>query len=127
MSDQENHHEDLPPELIQALKSADDRVPMITGRVDREISALAATQFAARTPTRRYAGLAVAASLLLAVFVALIREPQIDPSADMYADLDASGQIDIADVLYLARRNADQATIDQLAYKVVSLDTSGEG
>ena len=127
MSDQNNHQEDLPPELIQALKSADERVPMITRRVDREISALAATQFTAGTRTRRYAGLAVAASLMLAVFVALIREPQIDPSAGAYADLDASGQIDIADVLYLARRNADQAAVDQLAYKVVSLSSSGEG
>ena len=127
MSQPEKPHEDLPPELVEALKAASKPVPIITSRVDREISAQAAAQFSRPARTRRYAGLAVAASLLLAIFVVLIREPQIDLSGDTYADLDASGQIDIADVLYLARRNADQATVDQFAFKVVAIDTAGEG
>ncbi len=131
MSEQNNDQDSLPPELIEALKSARKSVPVITARVDREISAQATAQFGRRARTRRYAGLAVAASLMLAVFVALIREPQInssiDPSADTFADLDASGQIDIADVLYLARRNSDQDAIDQFAYRIVALNAPEEG
>jgi hypothetical protein len=129
--------EDLPQSLVDELKAADRPLPTITARVDREIEAAARTHFAAR-PRRdelRHEGLrhhrlrrsgwaALAASVLVAVLVLQRQAPAPDEGA-LYADLDRSGQIDIADVLAAARaREASPAELEAFAYRVVSLEAS---
>ncbi len=127
MTDENNDQaDDLPQELIDELRSADRRVAMITSRVDREISAMARAQFARRSRPRRVAMFAAAASVLVAVLFSQTLGPDLDFATDGFADHDASGQIDIADVLYLARQSTDQAEIDKFALRVVALQSAGD-
>lgn len=120
--------ENLPSRLIDAMKSADRPVPLITARVDREMTAQARTHFAARRQARprvRPAWLAVAASLVVAVIVVQVQDGGAPDGDAVYADVDQSGRIDIADVLALAR-SADagmqsQASLDAFAMRIVSL------
>jgi len=133
MTRDEQEYDDLPQDLIDQLKSADQPVSMITSRVDREISQLAEAHFSRRRQTvwsRHPAWAAVAATALLALLLVQLRGPQVDEHVPIYADLDNSGRIDIADVLYLARtRGAEQqqrAEIDAFAMRVVSLAPTGE-
>lgn len=124
--------EELPQFLVEELKSADRPVPTITARVDREISEMARTHFASRqrpVPTRRPAWVAVAATVLIAVLVLQLRVPEPDRSS-VYADIDRSGRIDIADVLALARTQPpgerSRAELDAFAYRVVSLEAGDD-
>ena len=133
MTHDENNHEDLPQALIDELKSGDRPVSLITSRVDREIMAQAEQQFAGR---RRHVlasyptWAAVAAAVLVAVFFIRLDAPSYQEPAGAYADLDESGSVDIADVLYLARSNDSgritQAEIDAFAMSIVSLTPGGE-
>lgn len=128
MKQEINDIEELPPALIDELKARDRGVTLLTARVDREIEAIAATQFSARRSVRRVprpVWAALAASVLVAV---LIFGP--DTVDDEYlpgapADLDGSGRIDIADVLHLARQSGSQQVseqeIDAMAMQIVSL------
>jgi hypothetical protein len=124
--------EDLPQPLIEALKSANRPVPMITARVDREISEMARRHFSvrrqpARVPRRAWA--AMAATVLIVVFVVQLQSPGPD-QAVLYADIDRSGRIDIADVLALARAQGpgerSQAELDAFALRIVSLKRPGD-
>ena len=130
-SDQEPY-QDLPQALIERLKVADESQPTITSRVDREILGSAQSQFAARPARRRrsYAWAAVAAALLLALLLVELRDPEPEQAPPVYADLDQSGSIDIADVLVLAQSakagGVSQADIDAFAQRVVSLSPTGE-
>ena len=133
MTREEKEHEDLPQGLIDQLKSADQPVSMITSRVDREISRLAESQFSSRRRpfwNRRPALVAIAATVLVTLFFVQLRGPQVDEQVPIYADLDNSGRIDIADVLHLARSRGSeqesQADIDAFAMRIVSLASLGE-
>lgn len=111
---------DLPEALIEELRSADESIPLLTARVDREVLKMAREQFATRRSTwRRPAWAAVAATVLLAV---IIGQPMLERSA---APNLSPRQPDISDVLRLARERAGQpgaqVEIDTLAQRVVAL------
>jgi hypothetical protein len=123
----ENETEELPDALIEALRSADEAVPLITARVDREVLKMARDQFAGRKPAwrRRPAWAAVAATALIAIFVVQLDQPTQQVNLSMQAARPAN----ITDVLKLARERAGdpaaQVEIDALAMRVVSLSPAG--
>lgn len=127
MTHKDNEFEELPDSLIEALKSADEAVPLITARVDREVLKMARDQFAGRKPAwrRRPAWAAVAATILIAIFVVQLDQPMQQVNLSMQAARPA----DISDVLKLARERAGdpaaQVDIDALAIRVVSLSPAG--
>lgn len=132
MTHEENHSDRLPDPLIAELRRADKPNPLITAKVDRTVANLAREHFSSRTGKRRHTGpawLAVAATMLVAVFL-LQTQDQPEPGVtELYTDVDNSGQIDIADVLALARRHDREATDTDLhafAMRVVSLSDSGD-
>ena len=113
---------ELPDELIEALK--EDPAPLITSRVDRALEAQARRAFKSRRvrkPIRKHRATrwaAIAASVVAAVVViGDMRQPRT-----LYADHDNSGQIDIADVLAVAREGYDEAQLEAFAMQIVSLD-----
>ena len=119
-----DENEDLPAELVAALKQRERPADVITRRVDREISAMAAAQFAARKPApRRRAWAAVAATAVLSIFLVTISRDPAPGRDELYTDVDGSGQIDIADVLALARDGhaLTQSDLDAFAAHIVSL------
>lgn len=133
---QNEQQSDLPEELVNAIKRADKPVDLITAKTDREIAALASAHFAAREmPNRRLrpAWAAVAAAVVIAVTFVITGEPEQQAEYSLYADVDGSGQIDIGDVLMLAR-DTDSFTQEQLdafamsivSLKASSLNTSGD-
>lgn len=132
MTDENDNPEHLPKALIDELKAADRPNVLITSRVDREVLRRANAQFGHRRAVwrRRPAWAAVAATVLIAFFVIQLREPATIDEPVIYADVDKSGRIDIADVLAAARaRQGDtdaQATLDAFAMRIVSLGTSEE-
>ncbi len=110
---------ELPDELVEALK--EDTTPLITSRVDREIETRARRAFRSRkAPARKHIPArwaAIAASFVAAILiVGDLRSP-----TTLYADHDSSGQIDIADVLAIAREGYSEAQIETFAMQVVSL------
>jgi len=117
--------DELPEALVEALREADRRMPLVTARVDREVLAMARQQFSGRQAGRRRgpAWAAVAAAILLAVIVGEFR------FGDGTAPAVIPRQPDIADVLKLARERAGdpaaQAEIDALAMRVVALAPRG--
>lgn len=123
--------DDLPQSLVEELKAADRAMPMITARVDREVADMARAHFGGRrrsTQGWRPVSAAVAASLLIAVLVLEWPTPAPDTQGDLYADVDGSGRIDIADVLALAQKPGkhSRAELDAFAYRIVSLEHSGD-
>ena len=131
-NDNEQQSADLPANLIVELKRADRSVALITSRVDLQISQMAQAQFSTRGQPvwrSRPVWAAIAASVLIMVFVV---ESQLtfEVAKPIYADIDGSGRIDIADVLALARTRdsgeSSQAEIDAFASQVVSLRPSGD-
>ena len=117
---------ELPDALVDALK--EDPAPLITSRVDRELETLARRAFKSRRtrkPLRKHRITrwgAIAASVVAAVIViGDMRQPRT-----LYADHDNSGQIDIADVLAVAREGYDEEQLDAFAMQIVALseDTS---
>ena len=129
---EEDNLEGLPDELIAELKKADKPGPLITAKVDRSIANLAREQFASRPERRRRvapAWYAVAATVVLAVLVLPLTNRLGTDDDALYADVDNSGQIDIADVLTLARRSdgkVSQAELDAFAMRVVALADTGD-
>ena len=125
-SKNEQEFEDLPAPLIAEFKRAELSVSLITPRVDRQISELSKAQFSNRRQPiwrSRPGWAAIAATVLITLFVI---ESQLPPGLDqsaIYADIDNSGQVDIADVLALARDSGEisQAEIDAFATQIVSL------
>ena len=132
MTEENDTTEQLPSSLIKQLKAADQPGSMITAKVDRHILQMAESQFASPRPAwqRRPAWAAIAATVLIAVFASQFRESPIDSTGEIYADVDQSGRIDIADVLATARARGGstktQAELDAFAMRVVSLTASGE-
>lgn len=132
MANEDEQPDDLPRALVDELESADRPMPLITARVDREIAAQARSHFAARrqparVPRSAWAAMAAtAATVLLAVLMLQSRAPLPPASDDVYADVDGSGRVDIADVLALARaREAGErsrAELDAFAMRIVTLE-----
>ncbi len=121
---------DIPQALIAELEKRDRPMPIVTARVDRALADAAAAQFASRTrQRRRHRGWLAAAAAALALFALQPRYLGMDEPSGMYADVDGSGRIDIADVLTLARAShpdVSQADLDAFAMRVVSLGSAGE-
>lgn len=128
MTHQEDNPAELPESLIAELKQADAPRPLITAKVDRAIADLARDQFSSRPRKRTAASpkwFAAAAAMLLAVFLLQTRDRPEPAIAELYRDVDQSGQIDIADVLALARRDNGKVTraeLDAFAMQLVSLE-----
>jgi hypothetical protein len=137
----DNKPDELPTALVAQLKAVDRAPPLITARVDRHLRAAAEAQFAWRTVRRRnrvgtawLATAAMAASLVLGLFFVgdrPLRDRQLQEAAGpVYADVDGSGDIDIADVLALARARgtdpARQAELDAFARRIVALTPAGD-
>lgn len=129
---EDDNLEGLPDELAAELKKADKPGSLITAKVDRNIARLAREHFASLPEKRRRiapAWYAVAATVLLAVLVLPMTSRFGTVDDGVYTDVDKSGQIDIADVLTLARRGdgeVTQAELDAFAMKVVSLADTGD-
>jgi hypothetical protein len=125
--------ETLPPAIASRLRALDRAQPIVDPRTDRAVLEAASEYFAARPATARARRSrwalplgAAAAALLTAV---LMRPLVFDaPPAD---DIDGSGRVDVLDVLALARMRAaggdaagiTDARIDELAYRIVALDS----
>jgi negative regulator of sigma E activity len=125
--------ETLPPAIANRLRRLDRAEPIFDPRTDRAVLEAARSYFAprpaaARTRRPRWAvPLGAAAAVLLA---AVLVRPIVfhAPSAD---DVDGSGRVDVLDVLALARMRAaggdasgiTEARIDELAYRIVALDS----
>ena len=127
MADQNTPEDRLPEALIDELKRRDGTPDAITSRVDRILAAAARAHFG--EPRRAVwhrpdAWAAAAASAVLAVGLATSYLPDRD-GGRVYADIDGSGRIDIADVLALAREGVAQAELDAFARRVVALDRDG--
>ena len=120
-----NDIEELPTEFVAALKKRELSADAITRRVDRELGVMATAKFSARRPApRRHVWAAAAAAVVIGIVVAF---SALDPALtrnDLYTDVDGSGQIDIADVLALARdgRDLTPSDLDAFAASIVSLD-----
>ena len=117
-------YEELPETLIDRLRRDDGSVSLITPKVDRMVLDKAKSHFASRRRIRPQ-WVAVAATIVLGIFVMYGRELQGPPPTDF--DIDASGRIDIVDAMLLARRreqdpdSVSQADIEALAMRIVSL------
>ncbi len=122
------HEQDerLPEALVSELKRIDRAPEVITSRVDRALAGMASAHFAPRRIPRwqRQRAWGVAASCVLAVALFATYRFSEQGDAPLYADIDGSGQIDIADVLALARpgQGVDQADLDAFAFHLVALD-----
>ena len=130
MSDQNADSERLDEGLIRALKVVDEAPPVITAKVDRALADLSTRHFASRrSGWKRHGGWALAGSVaLVAVLAVQMTGPASDDAEALYADVNGSGGIDIADVFALARAEQPgvaQADLDAFAMRVVSLDTGG--
>ena len=124
MPDRDEPLPDLPADWIDALSRVDRAPAVVTRGVDRAIGAAAEAQLAARRarPSWRHPGgwAALAASLALVTVVAVLWGGGDEA---LYADVDASGRIDIADVLALARTGtASPRELEAFAQRVVALD-----
>lgn len=129
MTDINEQDKQLPRALIDELKRIDRAPDVITSRVDRALANTARAHFAGRNiplwQRSRDWGVAAACVLAVTLFATNQFSPQDDTS--IYADIDGSGQIDIADVLALARegQGVDQADLDAFAFRLVALDGNG--
>ena len=126
MTDKHIPDDHLPEALIDELKRRDAAPDVITSRVDRALAAAANAHFGEPRAVWRRPGAwgAAAASAVLAVGLATSYLPDRD-RGPIYADIDGSGRIDIADVLALAREGVAQAELDAFARRVVALDRDG--
>jgi hypothetical protein len=132
MDDRDQELETLPPALVIRLKAHDRAQPIVDPRTDRAVLDAARAYFEQRPAVparhrRRFAmPLGAAAAVLLAVLVVHSFGPEPVALAD---DVDGSGRVDILDAFALARAARDDASgvaatrIEELAYRVVALDT----
>jgi len=124
MPDRDEALPELPTDWTDALSRVDRAPAVVTRTVDRTLDAAAAAQFAARrarSAWRHPGGWAALAASLALVSVVAVRWGGGDEP--VYADVDASGRIDIADVLVLARAGtASPRELDAFAQRVVALD-----
>ena len=128
MTDANEQDEQLPKDLVDELKRIDRAPAVITSRVDRTLSTMARAQFSSRQ-VRRWRQPAWGAAAACVLFVALFTTSRLEERTDssIYADIDGSGEINIADVLALARagQGIDQSDLDAFAFRLVSLDGNG--
>ena len=121
--------ERLPQTLVDELKRLDRAPEAITAKADRAVLNAARAHFAARpTPVWRRQAVWGAAAACALLVVTLATGRLTDRSdAPIYADIDGSGRIDIADVLALARsgEGVAQADLDAFAFRLVALDRNG--
>lgn len=131
MPEENATNEDLPAELVSAMKAVDEAPLVITAGIDRNLADMASVHFRARRSSwvRQGGWAALAACVaLIAVLAVQLGGPMIRDERSLYTDVDGSGRIDIADVLALARADrADvtQADLDAFAMRVVALDAGG--
>lgn len=123
--------ETLPQTIVDRLRRLDRSQRIVDPRTDRAVLDAAQAYFRARPARfarRRWAvPFAAAATLVLA---AILVRPLVFDTAPARDDVDGSGRVDILDVLALARLRAErgdaagvtQASIDELAYRIVALD-----
>ena len=109
-------NERLPGALIDELKRIDRAPEVITSRVDRNLADMAHAQFKQRRiprwqPQGAWGAAAAACVLVVVLFTTNHLWEQDDRS--IYADIDGSGQLDIADVLALARAGREDKTRGQ--------------
>jgi hypothetical protein len=116
----------LPQALIDELKGAERNTRVLTSKVDRQIEAASTSHFAARKRPRwpsRPAWAAVAASLLIAMFIVRpqLQAPEMADTA--FGTAASPDQLDIVDVFALARSedSRPQSELDALAFSIVSL------
>ena len=142
MSDEITQETELPTRLVERLRKAVDVSSIGTAEVDQELDVLAARHFRRRSlhgvaRYGRYAALAASVALISLLvpfrfFDQSARQETLDIAKQvtsgsvpvLYADVDGSGQIDIADVLALARSDPgrfEQTNLDAFAFRVVSL------
>ncbi len=133
MEQENKQFDDLPQSLIDELKARESSVPLITARADRQVVSAAKTHFSLRREPAwksRPAWAAIAATILVAMLVTQMGDPVAPQQNSLYADIDRSGQIDIADVLALARagdtKQFTQAELDTFAMRIVSLSSGGD-
>ena len=108
--------ERLPEALVDELKRIDRAPEVITSRVDRTLASMAHVQFAQRRIPRwqpQSAWRVAAAACVLVVVLFSTNHLWEQDDRSIYADIDASGQIDIADVLALARAGGEGETRGQ--------------
>ncbi len=127
MTDTNTPDEQLPEALIDELKRRDRAPDVITSRVDRSVAVAARAHFgAARAPRWRNPGTWATAAACAVVAVGLSTSYLSERGGvPTYGDIDGSGQIDIADVLALARQGVPQGELDAFALRVVALDRDG--
>ena len=117
--------DNLPQPLIDELKRLDRAPDVITARVDRTVAAMAHEHFSDRRAPRwrRHGAWGAAAACAVLVVALTTGRHALDRDTALYADVDGSGRIDIADVLALARsgHGVDQADLDAFAWRVVAL------
>lgn len=129
MSPSDKHNEDLPADLIEALRDENSKLRVMSRRADQLIAKQADLHF--ETGSRRSlqpAWFAVAASVLISVLLLQTYLKPDSPGAVILSDVDHSGQLDIGDILALARdsKNFSQEDIDSMALQLVALDRSGD-
>ena len=116
MTGAHEHNERLPEALVDELKRIDQAPEVITSRVDRSLTSMAHDQFAPRRIPRwqpQSAWRAAAAACVLVVVLFTTNHFWEQDDTSIYADVDGSGQIDIADVLALARAVGEDETRGQ--------------
>ncbi len=124
MNEQNQQLEELPRDLIQALRNEESVSILVPKAVDEAILRSAADQFGQRPkqPRSWRVPAAIAATLTVGlVAVQLIRSP------DLEGDIDGSGQVDVLDVFALARMKQNDSQIvikdiESLMTRIVSLD-----
>ncbi|HMB72976.1 MAG TPA: hypothetical protein VKQ06_05355, partial [Gammaproteobacteria bacterium] len=134
MTQPEYNLDQLPDAIAERLKARDRSVSMLTPAVDRAILDAAEAQFArprARPAGRWYVPAAAAAAVaLVALFFVRPFDDSPIGAGRLADDVDGSGQVDILDAFSLARSrqagsaNVNQDRIDDLAARIVSLDSS---
>ena len=126
--------ETLPPAIARRLRALDREQPIVDPRTDRAVLDAARSYFQARPVSSRprrarwSLPLGAAAAVLLA---AVLMRPLMVESPEAADDVDGSGRVDVLDVLALARMRAaggdasgiTAARIDELAYRIVALDS----
>ena len=129
MNDANRQDQQLPKALADALKRLDRAPDVITPQVDRALARQARAQFTTRRTPRwqRERAWGAAAACVLAVTLFATHHLAERGETSIYADVDGSGQIDIADVLTLARTRpgVNQADLDAFALRLVALDRDG--
>ena len=126
MPDRDETLTELPDDLVDVLKRADRAPAVVTRAVDLALGDASRAHFASRGEhawLHRGRWAALAASVALATVLAVRWGDLGGGDAGLYADVDDSGRIDIADVLVLARAGtASRGELDAFAMRVVALD-----